>query len=434
MSPIIHDSLRHNLKINVDWAHAIQLRKNGYSILELVAVIGVMSILAGISVPAFLGFIAESNVDELKALLNSAAADCLQKNRTSNGTNQKVDEAIISNAKLNTLGYAINSEYATCSYLEILPIEEKDAIRFPIGFSVTNGLLLKSASVSEYNNTDSACRSWAGSNCKSSKELKDFIEYNKQIEDAEETCNTNYANWTKSNPTACTSTNRWDPSANSSCPTRPPKQMSSTCTPNGCNVRAFAFEGKIYNSEDACQSALTDAWQKKCDDWVDTQSKIDNDIDTAETNQYCGTTQYWFCDGSDKKNMEDMNSCLQQKANLAEETSCKANNEKAARDGISGAHKSMYTYKGETKSCPSTVYICQIGNTRGEIYTTKPAYDAGCIPTPPTNTLGPGRPNPGNPNSPANPQNPDTPNKSNDEYCQKLPPGIPQHVRDAVGC
>jgi len=407
----------------------------GYTLIELVTIVAVLAILAGISVPSFLDLLASSNVDELKALLNTAAADCLQKNRTSNGTNQKVDEAIISNAKLNTMGYAISPEYDSCKYLEILPIDEKDSTRFPIGFSVTNGLLLKSASVSEHNKTDSACRSWAGSNCKSSKELKDFIEYNKQIEEAEQTCNTNYANWTKDNPTACASTNRWDPSANSSCPTRPPKQMSSTCTPNGCNVSAFAFEGKIYNSEDSCQSALSDAWQKKCDSWVDTRSKTDNDVDTAATNQYCGTTQYWFCDGTDKKSVEDMNSCLQQKANLAEETSCKANNEKAANDGVSGSYKSTYTYKGEIKDCPKTVYICQIGLQRGEIFSSKTDYDASCVPQPPTNPFNPGQPtsprNPGQPTNPGtfNPTQP-TPTAPGGLDCNTLPP----FMRRAMGC
>ena len=407
----------------------------GFSLLELIVVVTVLGILGSISIPMVGDLLANSNVDELKALLNTAAADCLQKNRTSNGTDQSVDEAIISNAKLNTLGYAINPEYNTCSYLEIKPIEEKDATRFPIGFSVTNGLLLKSASVSEHNKSSYACRSWAGSNCKSSKELKDFVEYNKKIEEAEQTCNTNYANWTKGNPTACASTNRWDPSANSSCPTRPPKQMSSTCTPNGCNVRAFAFEGKIYNSEDSCQSALSDAWQKKCDSWVDTQSKIDNDYDTAETYQYCGTTKYWFCDGENKGDAETMNTCIEKKEFDQAAAKCELDKGAAVKDNREGAWPDS-TYQSQFASlrsipeaCSKEVWICNYKE-----FPSKDDYDScknrGANPLlparPPTsNNPPPAFNNPLNPTQPSRPQEPEE-----TTGCTQFPPA----VRRALGC
>ena len=386
----------------------------GFTILELVFVTAVLSILAGISVPAFLNVLADNNVDELKALLNTAAADCLQKNRQSNGTDQKIDEAIIANAKLNTMGYAISPEYSTCNYLEILPIDEKDATRFPIGFSVTNGLLLKSASVSEHNRTDSACRSWAGSNCKSSKELKDFIEYNKQIEEAEQTCNTNYANWTKGNPTACASTNRWDPSANSSCPTRPPKQMSSTCTPNGCNVRAFAFEGKIYNSEDSCQSALSDAWQKKCDSWVDSQAqlKTTNSRGQSTTFKYCGTTQYWFCDGDNKGNAESMNTCIDEKAFASAKAKCETDLGAAIQANQEGewpdaSYQSQFaSLTSIPQACTQKTWIC-----KGSTYSSEDSYNK-CM-------------NPPNPfvSAPINqptPTQPEKPTQIDDKQCNPL--------------
>ena len=48
---------------------------------RVVAVIGVLSIFASISIPRIGIIIESSQIDEAKALLNTAAADCLQKNR-----------------------------------------------------------------------------------------------------------------------------------------------------------------------------------------------------------------------------------------------------------------------------------------------------------------------------------------------------------------
>ena len=91
----------------------------GFSILELAVVVAVLGILSSIALPNIKNFFDYNNVDELKALMNTAAADCLQKNRVSNKDNQPIDDAILSDAKLSTLGYRINPDpdFSTCSSL-----------------------------------------------------------------------------------------------------------------------------------------------------------------------------------------------------------------------------------------------------------------------------------------------------------------------------
>ena len=73
----------------------IKKESDGFSVLELVAVIGVLSILASISIPRIGNIIESSQIDEAKALF-IAAADCLQKNRLNDENKDDIDETIVS--------------------------------------------------------------------------------------------------------------------------------------------------------------------------------------------------------------------------------------------------------------------------------------------------------------------------------------------------
>ena len=67
----------------------------GFSLLELTVVVVVLGILSSVSLPRISSFLAFADIDQAKSLLNSAAADCLQKYRTDDKNKEKIDDTIL---------------------------------------------------------------------------------------------------------------------------------------------------------------------------------------------------------------------------------------------------------------------------------------------------------------------------------------------------
>ena len=223
--------------------------EDAFSLLELLAVLTILSALTAISTVGFtgkggiLGQIKFADIDEAKALLNSAAADCLQKNRFNKADKDLIDEEIISDKRIDSLGFTINkAENADkCSYFQLKPKDEKDDIRYPIGFSVVNGLLSKFATpTSSEERSISSCEGWAGVNCRQDEGLKRLVEWKNDIASKKSVCEDRYNEWLNTLKTQPLQFSRWNPNADSGCPVKPPKDGStsyksdSTCTPNGC--------------------------------------------------------------------------------------------------------------------------------------------------------------------------------------------------------
>ena len=70
---------RHSLSGMVRFLYTTQRPEEGYSLIELITVVSVLGILASITIPRIGNIVAYNNIDEAKALLNTLAADCLQK-------------------------------------------------------------------------------------------------------------------------------------------------------------------------------------------------------------------------------------------------------------------------------------------------------------------------------------------------------------------
>ena len=119
--------------------------EKGFSLIELVAAVTVLGILSSLAIPRIGDIISSTKIDEAKALLNSAAADCLQKSRLNDKNKETIDESIISNQRLSSIGFKIDkaNNADKCSYFQLVPLNGDDNIRFPIGFSVTEGILSK---------------------------------------------------------------------------------------------------------------------------------------------------------------------------------------------------------------------------------------------------------------------------------------------------
>ena len=81
---------------------------SGFTLLELIVVLAGLGILSSLAIPNFIALLDSNKVDEIKALLNSAAADCLQKSRSK--TDPIIDKEIISDGIIKDTGYKISQE------------------------------------------------------------------------------------------------------------------------------------------------------------------------------------------------------------------------------------------------------------------------------------------------------------------------------------
>ena len=239
----------------------------GFSLLELIAALAVVSALTTIATVGLngkggiVGQIKFANIDEAKALLNSAAADCLEKNRINKKDKDLIDEEIISDIRISPLGFKIDKEGKAdkCSYFQLKPKDEDDYARYPIGFSVVDGTLTKFATpTSTDERSQSSCQRWAGINCKMDDGLIELVEWKREIERQKISCGERYNNWLTKLKTQPAQFERWNPNADSGCPGRPPKDGSTsyktdpTCTPVGCNRTVWGLDGEFvgFTKED----------------------------------------------------------------------------------------------------------------------------------------------------------------------------------------
>ena len=297
----------------------------GFSLLELVATLAVLSTLTAIAAVGFngkggiIGQINSANIDEAKALLNTAAADCLQKSRLNNENKDIVDDTIISDQRIKPIGFAIDkaNNADKCSYFQLVPTNENDDVRYPIGFSVSDGVLSKFATpTSSDQGSISSCERWAGVNCKQDQSLKRLINWKKDIAANKIACEDEYTKWLTVDNTTPYKFQRWNPNAETGCPSRPARdgsenyQNDPTCTPNGCNREVFGLDGEFVGfTKEAYDQALEDKYGKLCTEWVaeqEQQGKTNNTttlLPVTKTPE-CGSQEFWFFQGEDQGTKE----------------------------------------------------------------------------------------------------------------------------------
>ena len=286
-------------------------KSDGFSLLELVVVVVVLGILSSVTLPRIGSFLAYADIDAAKALLNTAAADCIQNNRLNSEDKDVIDDTIISDENSITIGFAIDkaNNAAKCSYFQLVPTDEDDSIRFPIGFSVIDGRLSKFANpTSSDKGSINACKRWAGVNCKEDESLKKLVEWKNSIAAEKAKCQANYTKWLQGGTTPMKS-QRWNPNAETGCPARPPKDGSesyktSTCTTNGCNKTVYGLDGEFVGfTRGDYDRALEKKYGKACTQWVENK-KIQNYTNNPQNrpqklNPECGSQEFWFYKGID---------------------------------------------------------------------------------------------------------------------------------------
>ena len=298
-------------------------KNDGFSLLELVVVVVVLGILSSTALPQIGSFLAYADIDKAKALLNTAAADCLQNSRLKDDSKDVIDDTIISNENLNPAGFTIDTANNAdkCSYFQLVPADEEDNIRFPIGFSVIDGALSKFANpTSTEKGSINACKRWAGVNCKEDASLKKLVEWKNSIAAEKAKCEADYIQWLQGGTTPLES-QRWNPNADVGCPTRPPKDGSesyktdNTCTTNGCNRVVFGLDGEFVGfTRDDYDRALEKKYGKACTEWV-ANKKLDKYTNNPpfipqELNPQCGSQKFWFYKGIDVGTKEEFDKRL----------------------------------------------------------------------------------------------------------------------------
>lgn len=311
---------------------------SGFTLIELIVVIAGLGILSSLTIPNVIKYLDYARVDEAKSLLNSSAADCLQQLRRKGTShlNQTLNENIISDDRLKSTGYRFeNTKNANkCSDTMITAISEDSKERLPdLGFTIsTDGTLTKQA-VDTGTDSSYAAKSWAGKEVLEAAGLNELRDYKQQIQDAKDTCNKNFDKWKATKPTG--SKPKWNPSATSGCPTKPPKIVSNTCTTNGCNDEVFYLDGDYCGTEQKhLEVCLEKKLGKLCTEKLNHHKTNETTDLTAKGTQIteCNNKVFWFCKGIDKGSKAELENCLRE----GEEKSCVEKQEIARETGHTG--------------------------------------------------------------------------------------------------
>ena len=321
---------------------------SGFTLIELVVVIAGLAALSAFSIPNFLNSIKLNKIEEVKALMNGYASDCLGKFRSSTDPVEFIENASpdqLDNLKLSTLGYKIDKN--KCSHLAIKPVNENEENLFALDFRMSSdGLVLKTAIPSSNPRFLNSCRGWAGNNCGLSEAQKAEFARLAELAKAKSLCLSNYSKWLSDSNSG--------------------EYASWNNDSESCTLRVFAFEGIPVNTLEAVEQALKAKYGRACSEWrqAKKESNSTSPNGNPETkNPECGGVKYWFYSG---KEFTSQSSWTEEDNKVKKQTCVNDRN-----NAISTKKTGEYTY-GPTPGpdpCGKTVWFC-----KGTEYISKTDY------------------------------------------------------------
>ncbi len=299
----------------------LDLVVDGYSLVEIVVVLAVLSTLAAISIPNVLQTIKSNRINEAKILMDSYASECLKEYRLGNDLSI-ASPPTYSESKLISLGYK-KSANSSCSKFSIEP-HVSDKIYFQMDFRIgeESGTLIKTATPKSDPIGSNLCKSWAGDLCSGSDIEKNNWDSIFLTEKNKAKCEADFFTWKNTLPSG--SNNRWDDATNS------------------CSKKIWVHKNYIADSETNYQDI------KKSE-----ECSSDKEIYSTYTGeQYIPSCQktFYFYQGIDmgSKNL------MQVKLIEENEVNCKVNRENNRLTASNG----KYTGEQSSGSCGDTYWIC----------------------------------------------------------------------------
>lgn len=316
----------------------------GFTLLELIAVLTVLSALSAISIPNIQRWVNLSRIDESKAKVNTAIADCLFALREGKDmSTTKPSENIISDSNIGPSGYRIKNGKDSCADFMIEPSSNTENYLYSIGFRASElGVITKYAFPANNQSTLASCEKWAGGNCGVSAAQQAEWDRLAKIAEEKKKCNEDFDDWLRNTPPngGTGSNNRWDDSKNT------------------CTFRTWAFEGQVVSNETAYKEAEKRKLGEQC--VANKQKKIDGKVFEGPVKvDKCGDTQYYFCDGQEFTTKARYDTCL---AN-SKEGLCMNERETARLNG----HTGQFGPLAGPGKCSEIVYMCDDNDGKGNI-------------------------------------------------------------------
>ena len=346
----------------------------GFTLTELIVVVSGLAILSSLAIPNVLNRIKLNRAEEVKALMNGYASDCLGKYRVYDGNNivaylEETSPYGLDNGKLNTLGYKIDGNNNKCNYVSLVPSNEDEKDLYALDFRITNGIVVKTGKPSDNKAFENSCKNWAGKNCTLSEEQKRKFEEEARLEKQKSDCENDYSTWLSNNGTG-------------------ERIIGPHSEPDPCGRTVWAFEGRPVSSSEEVERQEIAKYGRECLDWRISKTRDNpNYISsgaTPETIPACRGDNYWFHSGKEFTSYVDWRNYDDDLKSLA----CK--NDKAEKLRVKKRGKNTVGPHNDPDPCGEMFWFCTNDTserlTYSEYLTTscgKPPASNPPAPTPP---------------------------------------------------
>ena len=322
----------------------------GFTLTELIVVVSGLAILSSLAITNVLNRIKLNRTEEVKALMNGYASDCLGRYRVYDGNDlaaylEATSPFGLDNGKLNTLGYKIDGNKKYCNHVSLVPLNEDEKDLYALDFRITDGLVLKTGKPSDNRAFEKSCKNWAGDNCTLSDEQRRKFEEEARLAKQKSDCENDYSTWLDNGSTG-------------------ERTIGPHSEPDPCGKKVWAFEGRPVSSAEEVERQEIAKYGRDCLDWRQRQTganRISPNGD-PETIPACRGVDYWFHSGKEFTNKSEwieLDNTIKRQACINDRNSAKNNN------------TGEYTYGPSPgpDPCGTTVWICQ-----GIVYTSKTDY------------------------------------------------------------